>query len=110
MIDLTIADRVKELREKQGLSQETLAKKIGLKDKSSIAKIEKSGNKITLKHVEKLASALNTTIPYLMGWDENSESTSEYNREENFVKQYNQLNEYQKSLVDNMIAALTEKK
>ena len=33
---MTVADRIKELREKLGLSQEDLAHKMGLKSRSSI--------------------------------------------------------------------------
>lgn len=65
---MTIADRVKMTREMKHWTQEDLARAIGLKDKSSIAKIEKSGDKITLKNVEKLSAALGVSIAWLMGW------------------------------------------
>ena len=65
----TVADRIKELRIEQGLTQMDLAKKIGKKDKSSICKIEGKKNDITLKDVSRVAIALGTTPEYLMGWD-----------------------------------------
>lgn len=73
---MTTADRVKYLREKLGLTQEELARKMGLKDRSSVAKIEKMGGEISLYRIEMLAKALDTTIPYLMGFDENLPSNT----------------------------------
>lgn len=65
---MTVADRIKELRERRGWTQEELAERMGYTTKSSISKIETSGNDITLKKVSKLAKALNTSESYLMGW------------------------------------------
>ena len=66
----TVADRIRELRVSQGLTQMDLAKRIGKKDKSSICKIEGKKNDITLKDVARVAEALGTTPAYLMGWEE----------------------------------------
>ena len=66
---MTVADRIKDLRIKQGLSQDDLAKKMGLKNRSSVTQVEKSGNDITLHKVEKFAKALGVSPAYLMGWD-----------------------------------------
>jgi len=65
---MTVADRIKELRERNGWTQEELAERMGYTTKSSISKIETSGNDITLKKITKLAKALNTSESYLMGW------------------------------------------
>ena len=67
---MTIADRIKQKREELGLSQEDLAKKCGYADKTSISKIENSGNDITLKKINKIADALNVSHRYLMGWED----------------------------------------
>lgn len=66
---MTVADRIKTVREKKSLSQDALAQKLGLKNRSSISRIEKSGNDITLKDVERIASALDVSVAYLMGFD-----------------------------------------
>lgn len=66
---MTTSDRIRIQRESLGLTQEELAKKMGLKSKSSIAKIENPENKITLKTVEKVAEVLGCDVMYLMGWD-----------------------------------------
>lgn len=44
---MTIADRIKEKRLELGWSQEDLAKKMGYKDKTSVSKMESSGDNIT---------------------------------------------------------------
>jgi transcriptional regulator with XRE-family HTH domain len=69
---MTVADRIKDLRVKQGLSQDDLAKKMGFKNRSSVTQVEKSGNDITLRKVEKYARALCVSPAYLMGWEEPS--------------------------------------
>ena len=117
---MTIADRVKELREQQGLSQEKLANMIGLKDKSSIAKIEKSGDKITSKNVEKLSEAFGCSIAYLMGWQENIddyehelEKLSENMKNDKLMRlvdYYSQLSSTDQDLIENMIKSLASKK
>lgn len=65
---MTVADRIKYLREINGWTQDELAERMGYSTKSSISKIETSGNDITLKKITKLAKILNTSESYLMGW------------------------------------------
>jgi len=62
-----LKDRVKSLREYQGLSQQDLATKMGYSSRSSINKIE-NGRQVTQKIIVKLADALHTSPAYLMGW------------------------------------------
>ena len=71
---MTTADRIKLERERRGWSQEYLAKLLGYSGKSTISKIETSGDKVTLKTIEKLASVFNCSKFYLMGI-ESSEPT-----------------------------------
>ena len=112
---MTVADRVRESREKMGLSQEELAHRMGLKSRSSITRIEKSGDFISLKDVERLSQILNVSVLYLMGWENRSienidTSDDKVLREAKFSKLYAQLNDDQKKIVDDMILALSEKK
>ena len=74
---MTVADRIKEKREELSLTQLDLAKRCGYTDKSSITKIEKSGNDITLKKIKRVAEALGVTASYLMGWEDEKEVTLE---------------------------------
>ncbi len=67
---ITIAYRIKTLREYKNLTQEELAEKAGYNDKSSISKIENSKNNISLKKVNKIAAALDVSPAKLLGDDE----------------------------------------
>jgi repressor LexA len=73
---MTIGDRIKYLREQQGLTQEELAKKLGYKSKSSVAHIE-NGRDIPRSMVVKLATVLDSTPAYLMGWEEEAEKADD---------------------------------
>ena len=66
----TVADRIRESRETMHLTQEELAERMGFSGKSSVCKIESSGDKVSLKTIKKASSALGVSIPYLMGWAE----------------------------------------
>lgn len=67
---MTVADRIKSRREELNLTQEELALRVGLKGKSSVCKIESSGDNISTKSIRKYAKALGVTIAYLMGWEQ----------------------------------------
>lgn len=70
--DMSLASRVKQQRERLGLSQEELGRRMGYSSRTSINKIE-NGRPCSQKIIARLADALDTTIPYLMGWDEEKE-------------------------------------
>lgn len=61
--------RIRSRREELGMSQSELARRLGYKDRSTIAKIEAGINDITQTKIEAFAKALNTTASELMGWD-----------------------------------------
>ena len=67
-----IGKRIKFRRETLGLTQEELAKRLGYKSKTTIAKIESGANDIVQSKVKEFAAALDTTIAYLMDWEENT--------------------------------------
>lgn len=66
---LAMGARVRRQREAVGLSQEELAKRLGYGGKSSISRIESGLNEIPQSKMAGFASALDTTIEYLMGWE-----------------------------------------
>ena len=74
---MTIADRIRLKREELSLTQDELSKRCGYSTKSSITKIEKSGNDITLKKIKRVADALGVTPSYLMGWEDEKEVSLE---------------------------------
>lgn len=67
---MTIGQRIKQRREQLGLTQDELAHKVGYASRSSINKIELSRD-LPLRKVSKMATALDTSPSYLMGWTDN---------------------------------------
>ena len=61
-------ERVKYYREKAGMTQEELAKRMGYSHKSSITKIEKGIHDLPLSKVRQLALILGVSEGTLMGW------------------------------------------
>ena len=65
---MSLGHNIRMFRERLGLSQEELAKRLGYKDRSTIAKIENNVNDITQSKIMAIAEALQTTPAALMGW------------------------------------------
>lgn len=128
---MTIGARIRQVREQRGLSQETLAKLMGYKDRSSISKIEKGkDDNIYMDTIQKLAEVLNCSPLFLMGWDKEektnesdilekaaadiqkavNKSMSEEDKQlQVFTGYYKKLNPEQRTLVDNMITVFLAK-
>ena len=68
-----IGFKIKARREELGMSQDELALKMGYKNRSTIAKIENGTNDVVQTNIVKFAKVLNTTIAYLMDWEEDDE-------------------------------------
>jgi len=66
---MTVGERIKQKRIELNMSQDELAKKVGYKSRSSIQKIE-CARRLPLPKVEKMATALDCTPSFLMGWEE----------------------------------------
>lgn len=58
---------IRTLREKQGMSQEALAERLGYKDRSSIAKIETGKVDLSQSRLEQLSRIFHVPIPHLLG-------------------------------------------
>lgn len=71
---MRFCDRVKVRREELNLSQEELAKRMGYKSRSTINKIELGINDVSQTKIVALAKALDTTIGYLMGDNDSTET------------------------------------
>lgn len=65
-----IGTQIMERRQQLGLTQEELAFRMGYKTKSAINKIELGINDVSQSKVVKFAEALQTSVAYLMGWEE----------------------------------------
>lgn len=66
----TIGSRTRDQREKLGISQDELSKRLGYKSRSSINKIELGERNLTQAKIKSIANALGTTPEYIMGWTE----------------------------------------
>lgn len=69
---MEIHEMIKTLREQRGLSQESLALKVGYKDRSSIAKVEAGLVDLSQSKIAAFADALGVSPANLLGWDENN--------------------------------------
>ena len=101
-----IGKKIKYFREILGMTQEELAKKLGYKSKTTIAKIELGTNDISQSKVVEFAKALNTTPAQLMGWEEpkitkpNKNNTFSLSPEEQqLVLAYRSADEIDKTIV-----------
>ena len=66
---MTTGERIKQLRKELGLSADELGAMIG-KDRSTIYRYERGEiDKATIDIIPPLASALQTTPQYILGWD-----------------------------------------
>ncbi len=67
----TIGNRIRSRRLELSMSQDELAQKLCYTNKSSISRIESGKYDIPQSKVVEFANALNTTVSYLMGWEDN---------------------------------------
>lgn len=67
---MKVGERIKNRREELGLTQLDLAKRLGYKDRSTIAYIEKDGGRLSIPKLQEFARVLGVTPEYLMGLDD----------------------------------------
>ena len=67
---MNLGQRIKQLREEQGLSQKELATRVGYSSPSTVAKIETDRNDVPLSRIDSIAQVLCTTAEYLMGYSD----------------------------------------
>lgn len=67
-----IGARIKELRERNNLTQQELAHKLQYKSRSTINKIELGINEIHPTKIRTFAYVLNTTPQYILGWTDDA--------------------------------------
>lgn len=62
-----IGKRIKERREKLGLTQFELAQRMGYTSKAAVCKVERGDDNITMERIIRFSRALNCTESYLIG-------------------------------------------
>ena len=71
-------DRLKQMRQSAGLTQSELAEKLGV-SRSTIFRYEKGDiDKVPAEYMNVLSKALRTTPAYLMGWENNLETDTDF--------------------------------
>ena len=70
---MTVYEKIRQLREEQGLSQQDLADKMGYKSRSAINKIELGLRDISQSKVIAFAEALGVSPAYLFGWSDDKQ-------------------------------------
>ena len=97
-----IGKRIRLKREEMGITQEDLANILGYKNKSTIAKIENGTNDIVQSKVKAFAKALDTTVSYLMGWEEDHPKVDTFSLspfEEQIIIEYRKADDISKAMV-----------
>ena len=106
MIDGT---KIKDLRIKNGMSQVELAEKVGI-SKQTLYKYENNVVvNIPSDKIELLATVLNTTPAYIMGW-ENNKSIMQGITDARLIKKLRQLDETDRADVEKYIDFLISRK
>lgn len=72
---MALGENIKQARMKAQISQDELAKRLGYKSRSTIAKIESGENDLTQKKVAAFAKALNVSIDFLMDGNGNENNS-----------------------------------
>lgn len=98
----TLGQRIRSRRIDLGMTQGELAKKVGYKSISTVAKIENDTNDITQRKVVEFAHALDTTVAYIMGWEE-EEALQQWSKDAVFRDELDKLIE---QMPDNLKQAL----
>ena len=91
---MNIGERIRQCRERAGLTQDELARLLGYISRSSVNKVVKS-RELSNKKVRDYANALDVTPAYLMGWEEqepdNAELMADISMNQKFVDCVNKM-------------------
>lgn len=105
---MTIYERIKYLRIKNGMSQDDLAKKVGYVGRSAISKVESGERDISQSMIDKYADALGVTPTYLLFGDSEEERVSPVKQE--LLTLLQTLTEEEATVIRSVIAGLREHK
>ena len=113
---INVGKRIQERRTELRMTQEELAKKVGYKSRSAIAKIETGNSDLPQTKVIDIAKALDTTPAYIMGWtrteaeiDADMELLARIDRDEEckrMARQYYAMSEKQQEYIRSMVETM----
>ncbi len=92
---MTIGERIKFRREELKLTQQELADRVGYKGKTAISKIEAGERDLRQSMIRPMATALETSVDFIMGWDDEVDMCPVQlsDSERKLLKLYNNLNQ-----------------
>ena len=99
--------RIKELREKEGLSMQQLAEKIGV-NKSRVGMWENMGSVPRMDALKKISEFFDVSIDYLLGNDNTSFLDRENKKLNSLQRNLGKLNEKELEKAENMLKAVFE--
>lgn len=99
--------RIKELREKEGLSMQQLAEKIGV-NKSRVGMWETMGSVPRMDALKKISEFFDVSIDYLLGNDNTSFLDKENKKLNSLQRNLGKLNEKELEKAENMLKAVFE--
>ena len=103
---MTIGERIKLRRVELGMTQQDLAEKIGYKGKTAISKIEAGERDLRQSKIKPVADALDTTIEYIMGWEETEPQLDDL--EQKIIEAYRQLPNNKKLALYEFVKTIAE--
>lgn len=104
---MSLAKNLKEARLRKNLTQDELAKLVG-KTKNVISNWERGDNKPDADTIFELCDILSVDANYLLGWEDN-QNISLFLKEQDHIKKYRSLSDYDKGTVDQLLDRLSEK-
>lgn len=101
---MTIGMRIKKRRNELKLTQEQLGEKLGI-TKSAICKVERDKEQnLTTERVETFAEALDCSVQYLMGWEEEVVDVPSYDEDTmELIDLFSKITKEQKQTVLEML-------
>ena len=97
---MTIGERIKKRRTSLGISQVSLADKVGI-SKQSLYKYENGIiTNIPSDKISQIAAALDTTPSYLMGWDKEDDDATLSDR---LLARYRELDDLDQAMVRRLL-------
>ena len=102
---MTAGEKIRQIREEKGITQDELATRLGLKSRSSVSKIEMSGDNISTKAVLAYAKALGVLPSDIVVLEERKRSVSSVEKQiENFnLEQLRRIEAYAHYLQSKLI-------
>ncbi len=73
---MKVGERIANRRKELNMTQEELARRIGVCGKSAVCHVETTKNNLTISTLEKYAKALDTTVLYLLGSEEDNQNVN----------------------------------